>query len=90
MEVDTSKRLRTLAVAEIPFDVRQNRCTKEVRIVPHLGKQSKKLWMPDVDQTMKIRPLWSESSVLFDWEEWPSMEPKPNYGDIGDRTMTHR
>jgi hypothetical protein len=28
MEADISKRLPTLAVAEIPFGVRQNRCTK--------------------------------------------------------------
>jgi hypothetical protein len=42
MEVGTLKRLPTLALAEIPFDVRQNRCTKEFRIAPHPGRQSKK------------------------------------------------
>jgi hypothetical protein len=39
MEMGTSKRLPTLAVAEVPFNVRQNKCTKELRIVPHLGRQ---------------------------------------------------
>jgi hypothetical protein len=38
MEVDTSKRLPTLAVPEIPFNVWQNRCTKEPSIVPHPGR----------------------------------------------------
>jgi hypothetical protein len=32
-----------LAIAEIPFDVRQNRCTKELRIGSHPGRQSKKI-----------------------------------------------
>jgi hypothetical protein len=40
MEGDTSKRLP--AVAEIPFDVRQNRRIKEFRIVPHPDRQKKK------------------------------------------------
>jgi hypothetical protein len=44
--------------------------------------------MPGVDQVMETRPLWSESSVLFDWEEWPSMKPKPNDGDYHNRIMT--
>jgi hypothetical protein len=34
MEGEPSKRLAMLPVPEVPFDVRQNRCTKEVRIVP--------------------------------------------------------
>jgi hypothetical protein len=42
MERDTSKRLPTLAVASIPFDVRQNRCTNELRITLHPGRQNKK------------------------------------------------
>jgi hypothetical protein len=42
MEVDTSKRLPMLAVAEILFDVRQNRCIEELRIVPHPGRESRK------------------------------------------------
>jgi hypothetical protein len=42
MEVDTSKRFPTLALAEIPFDVKQDRGTKELRILPHPGRQSKK------------------------------------------------
>jgi hypothetical protein len=43
MEIDTSKRLPPFAVAEIPFDVRQNRCTKELRFVLDRGSQSKKI-----------------------------------------------
>jgi hypothetical protein len=42
MEVDTMKRLLVFAVAEIPFNVRQNRCTKKLPVVPHPGRQSKK------------------------------------------------
>jgi hypothetical protein len=42
IERDTSKCFPTLPVAEIPFDVRQNRCTKELRIVPYPGTQNKK------------------------------------------------
>jgi hypothetical protein len=42
-EVDTSKRLYMLAVAEIPFDVKQNICTKELRIIPYPGRESKKI-----------------------------------------------
>jgi hypothetical protein len=42
MEVDISNRLPTFTVAETPFDVRQNRCTKELRTTPHLGTQSEK------------------------------------------------
>jgi hypothetical protein len=42
MELDTSKRLPMLAAAEIPFNVKQNRSTKDLRIVPHLGRQNKK------------------------------------------------
>jgi hypothetical protein len=37
MELDTSKHLPTLAAAEVPFDVRHNRCTKEARIILHPG-----------------------------------------------------
>jgi hypothetical protein len=43
MEGVTSKRLPSIRVAEIPFDVRQNRYTKELRIVPHPCRQSKKI-----------------------------------------------
>jgi hypothetical protein len=42
MEVDTSKRLPMLALAGIPFNVKQNRCTKELGIVLHPGRQSMK------------------------------------------------
>jgi hypothetical protein len=42
MAIDTSNSLLTLAVAEIPFDVRHNKCTKELRIAPHPGGQNKK------------------------------------------------
>jgi hypothetical protein len=41
-EVGTSKRLPMLAIADIPFDIRQNRCAKELCIIPHSGRQSKK------------------------------------------------
>jgi hypothetical protein len=27
-----------LAIAEIPFDIRQNRCAKELCIIPHSGR----------------------------------------------------
>jgi hypothetical protein len=43
MEGDASKRFPTHAIAEIPFDVRQNRCTKEPRIITHPGRQNKKI-----------------------------------------------
>jgi hypothetical protein len=42
MEVDISKRLPILVVAEIPFGVRQNGCIEELRIVSHPGRQSRK------------------------------------------------
>jgi hypothetical protein len=42
MEVDTLKRLPIFVVAEIPFDIRQDRCAKEFLIVPHPGRQRKK------------------------------------------------
>jgi hypothetical protein len=42
MEVDASNRLPILAMAEIPFDIPQNRCAKELCIIPHSGRQSKK------------------------------------------------
>jgi hypothetical protein len=38
MEGDTSKRLPTPAIAEILFDVTQNKCTKELRIVQYPGR----------------------------------------------------
>jgi hypothetical protein len=37
MKIGVSKRLPTLAVAEIPFDVRQNRCAKQLRIASNPG-----------------------------------------------------
>jgi hypothetical protein len=43
MDGDTSKRLPVLAVAEISFDVTQNRCAKELCILPHPGRQSTKI-----------------------------------------------
>jgi hypothetical protein len=38
MKVNTSKRLPMLAVAEVPFDVKKNSCTKELRIISHPGR----------------------------------------------------
>jgi hypothetical protein len=43
MEADTSKRIPTLAVSEIPFDVRQDRYTKELPVALHPSRQSKKI-----------------------------------------------
>jgi hypothetical protein len=34
--------------------------------------------------------FWFELSVLFESEEWPSMEPRINHGATRDRTTTHR
>jgi hypothetical protein len=42
IEVDTSKPLPMLAIAEISFDIRQSKHTKELRIIPYPGRQSKK------------------------------------------------
>jgi hypothetical protein len=42
MEVNASKRLAMLAIAEIPFDIRQNRCAKKLCIIPHFSRQGKK------------------------------------------------
>jgi hypothetical protein len=54
-EINTSKHFHTLAVAENPFDVRQNRPTKELRIIPHPGRKIKKTGMADVDHIMETR-----------------------------------
>jgi hypothetical protein len=75
IEVDTSKRLPTLAVAEIPFDVRQNRCTKELRIVPHPGGQGKKTMGAVRRPNNAHQAFWSEFFVLFESKKWPSLEP---------------
>jgi hypothetical protein len=74
MEVDTSKRLLTFALAEIPFDVRQNGWDKELRIVPHPGRQSKKTVDTGRRPNNGSQAFWSELSVLFESEEWLSME----------------
>jgi hypothetical protein len=42
MQIDASKPLSVLAVAEVPLDMRKNRCTKELCVMPHPGRQSKK------------------------------------------------
>jgi hypothetical protein len=42
MEVETWKRFPAFAVAEILFDVKQNRRRKELCIVPHPGRENKK------------------------------------------------
>jgi hypothetical protein len=44
MEVDTSKRLPTLGIAEIPFDVRQNRRTKNFASQRIPAGKARKLW----------------------------------------------
>jgi hypothetical protein len=41
IKVGTSKHLPPLAVAEMTFDVRQNRCTKELGVLPHLAAKAK-------------------------------------------------
>jgi hypothetical protein len=41
-ELDASKRLPTLAIAEVPVDILQARCAKELCIIPPSGRQSKK------------------------------------------------
>jgi hypothetical protein len=41
MEVEASKRLLTLAVAEIPFNARQNRTDAQKNSASHPGRQSK-------------------------------------------------
>jgi hypothetical protein len=86
MEIDTSKHLPMLAVARIPFDVRQNRCTKELRIAPHPGRQSKRT----VDA--KGRPNNGNQAFLgfFESEKRPSMEPKLKHEGTHNRIMTHR
>jgi hypothetical protein len=55
MDGDTSKRLPKLAAAEIPFDVRQNRCIKNSALYRIPAGKARSLWMPDVDQIMEIR-----------------------------------
>jgi hypothetical protein len=55
MEVDIWKRFPTLVVAEIPFDVKQNRCMNELRIIHIQAGEVRRLWMPDVDQIMETR-----------------------------------
>jgi hypothetical protein len=43
MEAETPKSLPRLAIAEIPFNIKQNGCTKEFRIVLRSGRQSRKI-----------------------------------------------
>jgi hypothetical protein len=53
--------------------------------------KTRRLWMPDVDQRTETRHfIWFEFSVLFESEEWPSMEPKPNHRGTRNGTMIHR
>jgi hypothetical protein len=51
--------------------------------------KTRRLWMPDVDQIMEIKHFGSECSALFEPEERPSMDSKPNHGGTHNRTMTH-
>jgi hypothetical protein len=57
MEVETSRRLPGLAIAEILFDVRQTGFTKELRIIRHRGRQSKKTVNANIDPIMETRHL---------------------------------
>jgi hypothetical protein len=38
MQIDASKRLSALAVAEVPLDIRKNRCPKELCVIWHPGR----------------------------------------------------
>jgi hypothetical protein len=38
MQIDTSKRLSALAVAEAPLDIRKSRCAKELCVNLHPGR----------------------------------------------------
>jgi hypothetical protein len=42
MHINASKPLSALAVAEVPLDIRKNRCAKELCVIPHPGRQCKK------------------------------------------------
>jgi hypothetical protein len=55
MELDVSRRLPALVVAEIPFDVRQNGCIKELCILPHPSSQSKNTVNADIDTIVETR-----------------------------------
>jgi hypothetical protein len=90
MEVDSSKYLLMLAVAEIPFDVKQNKCTKNSASYHISAGKARRLWMPEVNQIMETRLFCPEIYGLFESEEWPSMELNPNHGGAHDKTMTHR
>jgi hypothetical protein len=70
MEVATSKRLPTLAIAEIRFDVRQNRCIKELLIMPHPDRQSKKTVAAGCRPNHGSQRFCFEISVLSESEEW--------------------
>jgi hypothetical protein len=58
-----------LAVAEIPFDVRQNRCTKNSTSYGIPAGKTRRSWMLDVDQIMETRYFCSEFAELFKSEK---------------------
>jgi hypothetical protein len=62
MEADTSKRFPTLASVEVPFDVRQNRCTKKLRILTDKVKGRR---MPVGGQIMETRHFLVEIFCAF-------------------------
>jgi hypothetical protein len=88
MEGDTWKRLSPLVVAEIPFDVRQNQCAKELRILSHPDKQNKKIIRAGHRPNNGNQNFWPELSLLFESEEWSSIEPNPDHGSTSHQTMT--
>jgi hypothetical protein len=79
-----------LAVAQTSFDVRQNRCTKELCIVPHPGRQSTKTVYAGRRPNNGNQAFCSELSGIFELEEWFPMQLKPNHGGTRNKTMTHR
>jgi hypothetical protein len=89
-EVNILKRLPTLAIAEIPFVIRRGRCTKELPLVPHPGRQSSSIMDAGRRSNNGNEVFWSDSSVLFESEEWLSTEPMPNHGGTRNSPMIHR
>jgi hypothetical protein len=71
MEIDTSKRFPALAVAEILFDVRENKTDAQKSSASYRiqAGETKRVWMPDADQIIEAMFPWSEFSVLFESEE---------------------
>jgi hypothetical protein len=66
MEEDISKGLPTLTVADIPFDVRQNKCRKEFGIP---ASKARGPCIPKVRQIIETMYFWAEFSALFESKE---------------------